>query len=212
MEKLSRRNFLKLSTAGAGGGCLLLAAGLGPAEGATSFRLRKPIGESQTICPYCSCGCGLVIATDEEGHVTNCEGDPDHITNRGALDPKSIAVPQLLNSPLRLHTVMYRAPGSAEWEEKSWDWAISEIAERIKKTRDATWVGHRQGQGQGGDGQSHRRARLAGRRRQQQRGLLPLLQADAGAGGRLSRTSGPHMTLGHGGRSRRHIRSRCHDE
>lgn len=139
MEKLTRRNFLKLSTAGAGGGCLLLAAGLGPAEGATSFRLRKPIGESQTICPYCSCGCGLVIATDEEGHVTNCEGDPDHITNRGALDPKSISVPQLLNSPLRLHTIKYRAPGSAEWEEKSWDWTISTLTERIKKTRDSTW-------------------------------------------------------------------------
>jgi anaerobic selenocysteine-containing dehydrogenase len=29
MEKLSRRNFLKLSAAGAGGGSLLVAAGLG---------------------------------------------------------------------------------------------------------------------------------------------------------------------------------------
>ena len=139
MDKVSRRNFLKLSTAGAGGGCLLLAAGLGPAEGASGLQLHKKIGESYSICPYCSCGCGLIIATNEEGHVTNCEGDPDHITNRGALDPKSIAVPQLLNSPLRLHTVRYRAAGSAEWEEKSWEWAICEISQRIKKTRDATW-------------------------------------------------------------------------
>ena len=139
MDKVSRRNFLKLSTAGAGGGCLLLAAGLGPAEGASGLQLHKKIGESYSICPYCSCGCGLIVATNGEGHVTNCEGDPDHITNRGALDPKSIAVPQLLNSPLRLHTVRYRAAGSAEWEEKSWEWAISEITQRIKKTRDATW-------------------------------------------------------------------------
>jgi formate dehydrogenase major subunit len=35
---------------------------------------------------------------------------------------------------------MYRAPGSAEWEEKTWDWAITEIASRIKKTRDESWV------------------------------------------------------------------------
>ena len=35
---------------------------------------------------------------------------------------------------------MYRAPGSSEWEEKSWDWAVSEIAQRIKKTRDESWV------------------------------------------------------------------------
>ena len=212
MEKLTRRNFLKLSTAGAGGGCLLLAAGLGPAEGATSFRLRKPIGESQTICPYCSCGCGLVIATDEEGHVTNCEGDPDHITNRGALDPKSIAVPQLLNSPLRLHTIKYRAPGSAEWEEKSWDWTISTLTRADQEDARLDLEGHRRCQRQAGGGQPHRRARLAGRRRHQQRGLLPRLQVHAITGGCLSRTSGTHMTLGHGGRSGRLIRSRCHDE
>ena len=140
MGRVSRRDFLKLSTAGAGGGSLLLAAGLGPAEGAGEFKLHKRIGESFTICPYCSCGCGLVIATDETGHVTNAEGDPDHIVNRGVLDPKSIAVRQLSTSPLRLHKVMYRAPGSVEWEEKTWDWAITEIASRIKKTRDESWV------------------------------------------------------------------------
>jgi len=140
MEKLTRRSFLKFSAAGAGGGGLLLAAGLGPAEGATDIPLHKKVGEGYTICPYCSCGCGLIIATDEEGHVINSEGDPDHIMNRGALDPKSISVRQLSTSPLRLHTVMYRAPGSAEWQEKDWDWAISEIAKRVKKTRDESWV------------------------------------------------------------------------
>jgi formate dehydrogenase major subunit len=140
MEKLTRRHFLKLSTAGAGGGSLLFAAGLGPVEGAGGLDLRKKIGEGYSICPYCSCGCGLIVATDEEGHVTNVEGDPDHIVNRGALDPKSVAVRQLATSPLRLHGVKYRAPGSQEWEEKTWDWAISEIAGRIKKTRDESWV------------------------------------------------------------------------
>ena len=140
MGRVSRRDFLKLSAAGAGGSSLLLAAGLGPAEGASDFKLHKRIGEAFTICPYCSCGCGMVIATDEAGHVINAEGDPDHIINRGALDPKSIAVRQLSTSPLRLHKVMYRAPGSAEWEEKTWDWAISEIASRIKKTRNESWV------------------------------------------------------------------------
>ena len=140
MGRVSRRDFLKLSTAGAGGSSLLLAAGLGPAEGASDFKLHKKIGEAFTICPYCSCGCGMVIATDETGHVINAEGDPDHIVNRGVLDPKSIAVRQLSTSPLRLHKVMYRAPGSTEWEEKTWDWAIGEIAMRIKNTRDRSWV------------------------------------------------------------------------
>jgi anaerobic selenocysteine-containing dehydrogenase len=138
MIKLSRRNFLVLCAATNAG--LLLPTGSAAAQGIGDFPLHKPIGESHTICPYCSCGCGLVIATDENGHIINAEGDPDHITNRGALDPKSISVPQLSNSPLRLKTVMYRAPGSEKWEEKSWDWAVTEIAKRIKKTRDDSFV------------------------------------------------------------------------
>jgi formate dehydrogenase major subunit len=139
MHKLTRRHFLALSAAGAAGGGLT-ASGLVSAQATHAMELRKKIGESYTICPYCSCGCGLIIATDEEGHITNSEGDPDHIINRGALDPKSVAIRQLSNSPLRLHNVSYRARGSSVWEEKSWDWAVSEIAQRIKKTRDESWV------------------------------------------------------------------------
>jgi formate dehydrogenase major subunit len=140
MDKLSRRNFLKLSAAGAGSGGLLLAAGLGPTEASGSIDLHKKIGESYSICPFCSVGCGLVVATDEAGHVTNVEGDPENPVNRGVLCPKGIAVRELSTSPLRLHTVKHRAPGSADWEDKTWDEAISEIAKRIKKTRDETWV------------------------------------------------------------------------
>ena len=139
MQRLTRRHFLSLSAVGAAG-TGLLASGLIPAHTVHAMQLRKKIGESYTICPYCSCGCGLVIATDEEGHITNSEGDPDNIVNRGALDPKSVAIRQLSNSPLRLHNVKYRARGSSIWEEKSWDWAVNEIAQRIKKTRDDNWV------------------------------------------------------------------------
>ncbi len=31
---------------------------------------------------------------------------------------------------------MYRAPYSKEWKKVSWEWALEEIAKRIKKTRD----------------------------------------------------------------------------
>jgi formate dehydrogenase major subunit len=110
------------------------------AEKIRGFPLHKPVKESATICPYCSCGCGLLIATDDHGHIVNSEGDPDHIINRGALDPKSIAVRQLSNSPNRLSKVLYRAPGSDRWEVKTWDWAAAEIAQRIRKTREASFV------------------------------------------------------------------------
>jgi len=138
---ISRRDFLKLS--GATAGSLLLPVGFTTAAAAAGtdlvFPLHKPIKEAATICPYCSCGCGLLIATGPDGHIINAEGDPDNPQNRGALDPKSISVRQLSTSPLRLKKPLYRAPGSAKFEEKSWDWMITEVAKRIKATRDATF-------------------------------------------------------------------------
>ncbi len=137
--EISRRDFLKLSAATAGGLLIPMGSALASTDSG-HFALHKPVGEGKTVCPYCSCGCGLIIATDADGHIINSEGDPDNPMNRGALDPKSIAVRQLSTSPLRLKKVLYRAPGSDKWEEKSWDWAIPEIAKRIKKSRDETFV------------------------------------------------------------------------
>jgi formate dehydrogenase major subunit len=136
--KLSRRQFLQ--TSAALGGTLMLPGATHADSGGGKSPLHKPVGAQATICPYCSCGCGLLIATDDHGHITNVEGDPDNPVNRGALDPKSIAVRQLSNSPLRLSKVRYRAPGAPQWEEKSWDWAIEQIAQRVKKARDESFV------------------------------------------------------------------------
>ena len=137
MPKLSRRQFLQVTAAVSGS---LLLPSAAQAAGGGTFPLHKKISESHTICPYCSCGCGLLIATDEYGHIVNSEGDPENPINRGKLDPKSVAVRQLSTSPLRLNKVMYRAPNSDKWEEKSWDWALDQIAQRIQKTRDETFV------------------------------------------------------------------------
>ena len=43
-------------------------------------------------------------------------------------------------NPRRLTQVLYRRPGGTEWEPKSWDWAITQIASKIKATRDANWT------------------------------------------------------------------------
>jgi len=138
MTKLSRRNFLLLCAAADAG--LLLKTSAAHAEGVGDFPLHKKVGETTSICPYCSCGCGVLVATDELGHIVNIEGDPDHPTNRGALDPKSLAIRQMSTSPLRLKTVMYRPPNSDQWEVKTWDWAVGQIAQRVKQTREATFV------------------------------------------------------------------------
>jgi len=35
--------------------------------------------------------------------------------------------------------VLYRAPGGAAWEEKTWDWALARIATKVKATRDRSF-------------------------------------------------------------------------
>jgi formate dehydrogenase-N alpha subunit len=137
MTKLSRRHFLMLcATTNAG---LLLPTGSARAQGIGDFPLHKKIGEITTTCPYCGVGCGVLVGL-EEGRIVNTEGDPDHPISEGSLCPKGVALRELANSERRLTKVLYRAPGSADWEEKTWDWAIEQIAARIKETRDANWV------------------------------------------------------------------------
>jgi formate dehydrogenase major subunit len=89
-------------------------------------------------------GCGAIVAAEGD-QVVNLEGDPDHPINQGSLCSKGLALAQLHTvdgevNPNRLQKVKYRAPGSSTWEEKSWDWAIEEIAKRIKATRDANFI------------------------------------------------------------------------
>jgi len=132
---------MKLSGVTAGGLFLpaKFAANALAAEAGVVFPLHKAIGEAATVCPYCSCGCGMLIATGPDGHIVNSEGDPDAINNRGALDPKSISVRSMSQSPRRLTKPLYRAPGASEFEEKEWAWVIEEVAKRIKQTRDTTF-------------------------------------------------------------------------
>ncbi len=135
---LSRRDFLKLSGGTAVAGAI--GAGLSPEEAfAKEQELRtKGATETTTICPYCSVGCGIIVYT-KDGKVINAEGDPDHPINEGTLCSKGASLYQVVNNPLRLAKPRYRAPGSAEWKEVEWGWALDEIAKRIKDTRDRTF-------------------------------------------------------------------------
>jgi formate dehydrogenase major subunit len=98
--------------------------------------------ETTTICPYCGVGCGLVVHTtrDGSGKVINTEGDPDHPINQGSLCAKGAALYQLATEENRSKQVLYRAPYSDHWEVKSWGWALSEIAKRVKQSRDSSFT------------------------------------------------------------------------
>jgi formate dehydrogenase major subunit len=144
--KVTRREFLAFS--GAVGATIALSSlgiDMGPAKAyADDIKIgkMKSAKQSTSICSYCAVGCGLICSTDpQEGKIINIEGDPDHPINEGALCAKGAAIFQTsANNPSRLQKVLYRAPNSDKWQEKSWDWAISEIAKRVKTTRDANFI------------------------------------------------------------------------
>ncbi len=132
---ISRRKFLQ-GGALAGAGLVLSGQPAEASVDAPTLRT-KGLTHTTTICPFCSVGCGLIVHT-RDGKVVNAEGDPEHPINAGALCPKGGALFQIANNDRRLQKVMYRAPGSDRWEEKSWEWALARIAERMKETRDRT--------------------------------------------------------------------------
>lgn len=137
--EMTRRKFLKLS----GGSAAFALSGIFDIRAvqaqAESLGLRIRYAEQvTTICPYCSVGCGQIVSVSN-GKVINIEGDSDHPINEGALCSKGGALYQVVNNARRLSKVKYRAAGSKQWEEISWERALREIAKRIKKTRDETF-------------------------------------------------------------------------
>lgn len=91
-----------------------------------------------SICPYCAVGCGQRVYV-KEGKILDIEGDEDSPISRGRLCPKGSATFQLVTGSHRVHTVLYRRPGASQWERLPLHKALDMLAERVKKTRDATW-------------------------------------------------------------------------
>jgi formate dehydrogenase major subunit len=92
----------------------------------------------KSICPYCAVGCGQDVYV-KDGRILDIEGDPDSPISRGRLCPKGAATFQLVTGTHRLQDVLYRRPGGTEWEVLPLEEAMDKVAERVKRTRDATW-------------------------------------------------------------------------
>ena len=93
----------------------------------------------KSVCPYCAVGCSQNVYV-KDGKVIDIEGNPDSPINRGTLCPKGSATFQYTINPSRLTQVLYRAPYSDHWEVKSLEWAMEQIAQRVKKARDESFV------------------------------------------------------------------------
>lgn len=92
-----------------------------------------------SVCPYCAVGCSTNIYL-KDGQVIDIEGNPQSPINEGTLCPKGANIYQLEKNPHKIKHAMYRAPYSSKWQQVSLDWAMDQIAERLKKTRDEGYL------------------------------------------------------------------------
>jgi len=141
VSAISRRNFLKIGAASAGG-IGLSALGFDLAQ---AYQIKQNLRiagarESHSVCPYCAVGCSLVAYTNDAGQLLQIEGDPDSPVNEGRLCPKGATAMQLAVSSNRVTSVMYRAPKAQEWKKITLDNALDMLAKRIKDARDRTFV------------------------------------------------------------------------
>src|SRR4051794_9820011 len=87
-----------------------------------------------TFCRICEAHCGMV-ATVEDGRVTQLRPDPDHPLSSGYACPKGIAMTDVQNDPDRvLHPLRKNAAG--EFERVGWDEALADIGTRLRAVRE----------------------------------------------------------------------------
>ena len=113
------------------------------AQSEHSRKLRPRLEEADrvgtSICPFCAVGCAQLVYA-KNGKPIHIEGDPRSPVNQGTLCPKGGGTLGMLLSPQRINHVLYRAPYSDHWERQPLEWAMDRIAERVKQTRDETFV------------------------------------------------------------------------
>lgn len=149
LHDVSRRQFLRGATIGAGG-TAIAALGFGGAEEAHAQAVRPyrlaSTTETRNTCPYCSVACGLIMyslgdrSKNAQSEIIHIEGDPDHPTNRGTLCPKGAALLNFIHSETRTKHPMYRGPGEKEFRRISWNDALDRIARLMKDDRDQNFI------------------------------------------------------------------------
>jgi formate dehydrogenase major subunit len=160
---ITRRDFLKISGA-TGAGVLFGVLDLKPIAAYAQANPPVWISEAFNICPFCGCGCGLILGSNGSGQITYVQGDPDNPINQGSLCPKghdvgemnhiegwvrpagipyldSLGNPYKATNSQRITKPLKRGPGATNWTIISWTQAINEIAGLIKDYRDDGLIG-----------------------------------------------------------------------
>jgi formate dehydrogenase len=93
------------------------------------------VEERVTFCRICEPLCGMV-ATVDNGRLTQLRPDPDHPLSRGYACPKGIAMEGVQNDPDRVLYPLRRTGGPGEFEQVTWEEAMSDIAGRLRRILD----------------------------------------------------------------------------
>ena len=89
-----------------------------------------------SICPYCSCGCGIYLVV-KDGKIIGQEPWKEHPINEGANCPKGKNAFDFLYSEDRLKMPLVRKNGTLK--ETSWDEALDLVATRFREATSETF-------------------------------------------------------------------------
>ncbi|UCC89609.1 MAG: molybdopterin-dependent oxidoreductase [Anaerolineales bacterium] len=187
MDKISRRDFIKIgSTATAVGAAVAAASGTralleqggatatdhSGATAATSFTETWV----KTTCALCPSGCGLDVRV-VHGKAVKVEGNPLHPLNQGVCCLKGQAAPEVLYSPERIQhsRLQTGGRGGGDWQEIPWDEALKLVADKLVELR--------------ASGQAHTVAFIHGETRGQMRALINRFMAAYGSPNVISQDS-----------------------
>jgi len=136
-ESLSRRRFLKITSAAFGAGAV--ATSSEPLRQATAMARRAPgeVRQVPTCCEMCFWRCGG-IASVRDGKLWKFEGNPLDPQCRGRLCPRGTGAVGAYYDPDRLQKPLLRKGerGKEQWAAVTWDEAFAFIGEKMKAIKE----------------------------------------------------------------------------
>jgi len=141
---INRRNFFKLGAATVAGASLLVnkeasaqAQELQKGGKDYSFLSGTERDSVPTACSLCASRCAALAFLDGD-YVVKMEGQPDSERTLGKLCAKGQAGHTQVYDPDRILQPLRRVGkrGEGKWEKISWDTALADLTERLKKLRD----------------------------------------------------------------------------
>jgi assimilatory nitrate reductase catalytic subunit len=94
--------------------------------------------QTRSTCPYCGVGCGVIIESSREGHITGVRGDPEHPANFGRLCTKGSTLhhtaTQAITVQTRLLEPLQRLSRGTAPTPITWKHAIHTAAKKFADT------------------------------------------------------------------------------